>query len=303
MSDDLSLGQEPTPIRCEGATLPGVFYISRCKGADLVTRTRLAAAATRGCSCSTDHCCADSGSCDCCSYGDFAYDEDGRLRSVSSPPPIIECGENCSCPSTCRNRVVGHGVQQRLTVFRTSDERGWGVRCDEPLRRGTFVCEYAGEIISSIEATSRRHKRMRVADDGFRADGGPMNYILSVLEHTGSGDVLKTTIDPTHRGNVGRYINHACDPTLVPVLVRVGSLVPSVALFCRRDIDAGEELTFHYGDANGDASSTSNEDANAVKKHHSNTLLNKLESMAARRDCRCGSARCEGFLPFDPGAG
>lgn len=33
-------------------------------------------------------------------------------------------------------------------------ERGWGLRCSRDLRAGEFVCEYAGEVITTEEAVS-----------------------------------------------------------------------------------------------------------------------------------------------------
>ena len=31
-------------------------------------------------------------------------------------------------------------------------ERGWGLRCARDMREGEFVCEYAGEVITTEEA-------------------------------------------------------------------------------------------------------------------------------------------------------
>lgn len=41
---------------------------------------------------------------------------------------------------------------------------------------------------------------------------------------------------------VGRFLNHSCDPNLVPVRVAVSHEVPSIAFFTTRVIQAGEEL-------------------------------------------------------------
>jgi [histone H3]-lysine36 N-dimethyltransferase SETMAR len=315
-SDDLSLGREPTPIRCENTTgtgppYPTTPYIAFSVGYDLQTSHRMEAATTDGCQCDAngeeDATCKDETTCSCCCGPAAAYDEGGKLIDVDAPPPmIVECGTHCGCSLRCRNRVVGRGVQVPLTVFRTLDGRGWGVRSDANLVRGTFVCTYAGEIISTTEASARRRKRSLAsraeedveAEDDAEADSRPgkrhrkqhtersMNFILSVLEHLPLGKgILKTTVDPTHRGNVGRYINHACSPNLEIVLVRVGSLVPSVAFFCKRNVTAGEELTFHYG---GERTRPSSAQGHA--------------SQERRRPCRCGAASCEGWLPFDPDA-
>ena len=264
---DLSLGAEPFPVIIDAGPgrqyLPSAEYISECIGDD----ERLRAAATAGCNCER---CTDPQLCQClCFAGALPYDADGRLRSLEDgiERPIIECGKNCRCSTSCGNRVVGNGVRAALCVFWTADGRGWGVRSVNPMRRGSFVCEYAGELISSAEAAERRRNAPDAASHN--------HYILSAIEHVGSPQrALRTIIDPTLKGNVGRYINHSCEPNLVTQIVRVGSFIPRLAFFCNRDIAAGEELAFHYGGGAG----------------------------GGTKACRCGSQSCTGWLPFDPSA-
>lgn len=63
------------------------------------------------------------------------------------PPGLYECNVSCKCNQRmCQNRVVQHGLQVRLQVYKT-EERGWGVRCLDDLDKGTFVCIYAGRIL------------------------------------------------------------------------------------------------------------------------------------------------------------
>ncbi|XP_060115417.1 histone-lysine N-methyltransferase SETDB2 [Heteronotia binoei] len=64
---------------------------------------------------------------------------------------IYECNLSCSCNKMmCQNRVVQHGLQVRLQVFNTG-KKGWGVRCLDDIDRGTFVCTYAGKLMSRAE--------------------------------------------------------------------------------------------------------------------------------------------------------
>ena len=100
---------------------------------------------------------------------------DGHEQSVGTAHqlPIMECSERCRCDTTrCRNRVVSRGVRVRLAIFFTSDGRGWGLRAVEPLRRGQFVCEYAGELVSSAEAAARRLARSQASTGERAAVGG-----------------------------------------------------------------------------------------------------------------------------------
>lgn len=64
------------------------------------------------------------------------------------PTGIYECSLLCKCDRRmCQNRVVQHGPQVRLQVFKT-EKKGWGVRCLDDIDRGTFVCIYSGRLLS-----------------------------------------------------------------------------------------------------------------------------------------------------------
>jgi euchromatic histone-lysine N-methyltransferase len=58
-------------------------------------------------------------------------------------------------------------------------------------------------------------------------------------------------IDARRYGNIARFINHSCEPNLIPVKVYVDHQdlkFPRIAFFAVRDIEANEELAFDYGD-------------------------------------------------------
>ncbi|KAK7808788.1 hypothetical protein U0070_010832 [Myodes glareolus] len=64
------------------------------------------------------------------------------------PTGIYECNLLCKCSrQLCQNRVVQHGPQVRLQVFK-SEKKGWGVRCLDDIDRGTFVCIFSGRLLS-----------------------------------------------------------------------------------------------------------------------------------------------------------
>lgn len=52
-------------------------------------------------------------------------------------------------------------------------------------------------------------------------------------------------IDATKRANRARFINHSCDPNCETQKWVVDSRV-CVCIFALRDIQPGEELTYHY---------------------------------------------------------
>lgn len=49
-------------------------------------------------------------------------------------------------------------------------------------------------------------------------------------------------LDGRYYGNVGRFLNHSCQPNLVALQVALGYEIPGIAFFSTRTIPAGEEL-------------------------------------------------------------
>ena len=296
---------EPIPILWENLLddeePPALRYICECEATD----SRHQAACLPSCLC-TD--CSTSSACACLGRRSAAYDESGRLRCLVDPAAadedasvVIECTSACACWPNCSNSVVSRGLTTPLQVFKTLN-RGWAVRTLSSLPIGAFVCEYAGELISS-EQTRRRLKRRRAeAAEAETCRGGGAyvkNYVMTVREHLISGRVLRTTIDPTEVGNVARFINHACRPNLVQHLVRVGSLVPRVALFACREIASGEELTMYYGDYHVAAASSEPPPSRTSGGPCGGPAVGMTAGMTR---CLCGEVCCRGFLPFDSDA-
>ncbi|KAG8447467.1 hypothetical protein GDO86_014817 [Hymenochirus boettgeri] len=181
--------------------------------------------------------CIDDCSSSNCMCGQLSmrcwYDKDGRLLpefNMVEPPLIFECNHACSCWRNCRNRVVQNGLKARLQLFRTKS-KGWGVRTLQDIPLGTFVCEYVGELISDSEADVRE-------DDTFLFD----------LDNK---DREVYCIDARFYGNISRFINHFCEPNLLPVRVFTSHQdlrFPRIGFFSSRHIKSGEEIGFDYGD-------------------------------------------------------
>uniref|UniRef100_A0A8C6P991 Euchromatic histone-lysine N-methyltransferase 2 n=1 Tax=Nothobranchius furzeri TaxID=105023 RepID=A0A8C6P991_NOTFU len=184
------------------------------------------------------HCnCTDDCSSSNCLCGQLSircwYDKDQRLLQEFNkiePPLIFECNMACSCYRTCKNRVVQAGIKVRLQLYRT-EKMGWGVRAMQDIPQGSFICEYVGELISDAEADVRE-------DDSYLFD----------LDNK-DGEVY--CIDARYYGNISRFINHLCDPNLIPVrvfMLHQDLRFPRIAFFSSRDILSGQELGFDYGD-------------------------------------------------------
>uniref|UniRef100_A0A0A1WMV7 Histone-lysine N-methyltransferase EHMT2 n=1 Tax=Zeugodacus cucurbitae TaxID=28588 RepID=A0A0A1WMV7_ZEUCU len=210
--------------------LPDLKYIKKSIILQNCTPIDYRVAQMRICSC-LDGCI--SSQCQCSeASGQNWYTAEGRLSAdfnFEDPVPIFECNDVCGCNKlSCRNRVVQNGIRIPLQVFECNDTtKGWGVRTLVQVAKGSFVSEYIGEILSNTEADRR-------TDDSYCFD----------LEND-------HCIDANYFGNVSRFYNHSCEPNIVSVRVffeHQDYRFPKIAFFACRDIQAGEELCFDYGD-------------------------------------------------------
>lgn len=60
---------------------------------------------------------------------------------------IYECNSRCKCSKTCLNRVVQVPLSNKLQLYKTNN-RGWGLRATSDIPRGTFICVYAGYLLT-----------------------------------------------------------------------------------------------------------------------------------------------------------
>lgn len=216
-----------------------------------------------GCSCS--QCTEDSCTCLKESGGNFAYRTDGTIQ-VSSRVPIYECNKLCSCSENCRNRVVQRGSKVKLSIFRTSNECGWGVKALQNIPKGTFICEYVGEVINSEEAEER----------GRKYDSVGQTYLFD-LDYN-DGDHCPYTVDAAFLGNISHFINHSCSPNLAVHAVWINCLhpdLPKLALFARKNIQKDDEITFDY---------------------MSQAVQPLAPSSNSSTQCKCGSSMCRKYV-------
>ncbi|XP_077781480.1 histone-lysine N-methyltransferase SETDB2 [Podarcis muralis] len=90
-----------------------------------------------------------------------------NYKRLDGPVPsgIYECSVLCSCDKImCQNRLVQHGLQVRLQVFKT-EKKGWGVRCLDDIDKGTFVCTYSGKLMSKDESRQPKDKGGEVKEE------------------------------------------------------------------------------------------------------------------------------------------
>ncbi|XP_033162755.1 histone-lysine N-methyltransferase Su(var)3-9 isoform X2 [Drosophila mauritiana] len=224
-----------------------------------------------GCKCSedTEECTASTKCCARLADELFAYERSTRRLRLRPGSAIYECNSRCSCDSSCSNRLVQHGRQVPLVLFKTANGSGWGVRAATALRKGEFVCEYIGEIITSDEA----NERGKAYDDNGRT------YLFDLDYNTAQDS--EYTIDAANYGNISHFINHSCDPNLAVFpcwIEHLNVALPHLVFFTLRPIKAGEELSFDYIRADNEAVPYEN------------------LSTAVRVECRCGADNCRKVL-------
>lgn len=94
---------------------------------------------------------------------------------------------------------------------------GLGLFTTIPLKKGVRVIEYFGRELSDAEQYTSRSK-----------------YLFGIGK--------KRMIDGNIKENRARYINHSCKPNC-----EVEESRGRIFIYTKRTIEAGEELTYHYG--------------------------------------------------------
>ncbi|XP_060801415.1 histone-lysine N-methyltransferase Su(var)3-9 isoform X1 [Amyelois transitella] len=259
------------------------------------------------CNCRSKTCCGNQG-------GLFAYNAKKRLR-VASGTPIYECNKACKCSNDCNNRVVQGGRNIKLSIFRTSNGCGWGVRTDQPIKQGQFLCQYVGEVITFEEAEKR----------GREYDAQGLTYLFDLDFNSVENPYV---VDAAHMGNVSHFINHSCDPNLGVWAVWADCLdpnLPMLALFATRDIEPGEEICFDYlqkssesddietsssipmssqeSSADDESSRVPNGSEGGMAASPTSPVKSRFEiqqqniaMLRNRTECKCGAAKCRKYL-------
>ncbi|XP_064898850.1 histone-lysine N-methyltransferase SETDB1 isoform X1 [Columba livia] len=158
---DITKGREDVPLSCvneiDNTPPPQVAYSKeRIPGKGVYINTSWEFLV--GCDCKDG--CRDKSKCAChqltvqatgCTPGGQINPNSGyqhkRLEECL-PTGVYECNKRCQCNiNMCTNRLVQHGLQVRLQLFKTQN-KGWGIRCLDDIAKGSFVCIYAGKILT-----------------------------------------------------------------------------------------------------------------------------------------------------------
>ncbi|XP_047327985.1 histone-lysine N-methyltransferase ASHH2-like isoform X2 [Impatiens glandulifera] len=168
----------------------------------------------------------------------------------------IECVQGtCPCEELCSNQLFQKRNYAKLNWFRCG-KKGYGLQVVEDIREGQFLIEYVGEVLDMHAHEARQRE--------YAANGHKHFYFMTL---NGS-----EVIDACAKGNLGRFINHSCEPNCRTEKWMVNGEV-CIGLFAVRDINKGEEVTFDY---------------NYVRVFG-----------AAAKKCVCGSSLCRGYIGGD----
>ncbi|PHH78932.1 hypothetical protein CDD82_2760 [Ophiocordyceps australis] len=165
------------------------------------------------------------GSCGALERADPLNAHDGRLHATG-----------------CQNCDVQRGLGKSLILGQSQLEGvGYGLFTAEDIVQDDFIVEYVGELITHDEGVRREARRGDVFDEDSN-----ISYVFTLLEHEG------IWVDAAIYGNLSRYINHASEHdkrgcNITPRILYVNGEY-RIKFTAMRDIKAGEELFFNYGE-------------------------------------------------------
>ena len=168
-----------------------------------------------------------------------------------------------AAPSTRAKKKSAAGKPKPTATVRAATTSEWahvwqspihgrGIRASRDIPSGTRIIEYVGERITKAE--SERRDAARAAREAEGGDG--CVYIFEINQ--------RHDLDGHMEWNTARLINHSCEPNCQSEKIR-----GRIWISARRDIAAGEELSFDYGF-----------DVENWRQH----------------PCRCGSPKCVGYI-------
>ena len=212
------------------------------------------------CGCTVENCAYKFTGCGCHSQGKTCQQNKKekpcicvQLNRECDPQLCGSCGaleradvlnaDDAELHSTgCQNCDLQRGVGKSLLLGQSQLEGvGYGLFTAEDIAQDEFIIEYVGELISHDEGVRREARRGDVFDEESN-----VSYVFTLLENEG------IWVDAAIYGNLSRYINHASEHdtrgcNITPRILYVNGEY-RIKFTAMRDIEAGEELFFNYGE-------------------------------------------------------
>ncbi|KAF4446266.1 hypothetical protein F53441_10068 [Fusarium austroafricanum] len=212
------------------------------------------------CGCTVENCAYKFTGCACHSHGKTCLPKQKdrpcicvQLNRECDPDVCGRCGvleradpENADDDvlhnTGCQNCSLQRNQPKSLALGESQLEGvGYGLFTVEDIAQDDFIIEYVGELITHDEGVRREARRGDVFDEESN-----ISYVFTLLENEG------IWVDAATYGNLSRYINHASESdkrgcNITPRILYVNGEY-RIKFSAMRDIKAGEELFFNYGE-------------------------------------------------------
>ena len=116
-------------------------------------------------------------------------------------------------------------IENKYIELTNSRIQGYGIVAKRDIPRGTEILEYVGKHLTKSASEKQLEKLIET---------GQHIYIFSLND--------KVDVDGDTDYNVAKYINHSCEPNCYTY-----SDEEKIWIVAKRDIQAGEELSYDYG--------------------------------------------------------
>ena len=139
----------------------------------------------------------------------------------------VECADECKF-GDCGNKRVKNREWCRVYIA-AAGEKGIGLYFAHPVKAGQLVVEYCGEVIGQSTFETRKEE--------YEKKGFEHYYFMHVKANQ--------YIDATMYGSIARFANHSCNPNC-KVEMWTSEGTERACIFTKRDVSAGDEVTYNY---------------------------------------------------------